>query len=349
MVRLRNWAPLLPVAAALAGCIPSTTTRGPGPSEPAPPRRGSEVRTLPAAPPAWEAQPVNADARSVPATTYIVRRGDTLRGISNRTGAGSEAIARANGLRPPFTIFPNQRLTIPGGRYHTVHEGETGIAIARAYGVDWGRIVALNDLDEPYILRTGMRLLIPGTGSGSGDETLEERAARFHVDIDDIVTGGEPALAHDERPAQPTASSARVLPSGAAVAEPEHMRGGFQWPAHGEIIGRFGPGQSGERNDGIKIGVPLDTPVLASADGVVAYVGGDIPQLGGVVILKHGDGWTTVYGHIGQILVQRGQAVERGQTIGLSGDSGFITRPQLHFEMRKGRDPIDPLARLPRN
>jgi len=92
--------------------------------------------------------------------------------------------------------------------------------------------------------------------------------------------------------------------------------------------------------------VPLDTPVLASADGTVAYVGSDIPSLGGLVILQHGGGWTTVYGHAGQLLVQRGQSVKRGQMIALSGDSG-ASRAQLHFEMRQGRTPVDPLPRLP--
>ena len=113
------------------------------------------------------------------------------------------------------------------------------------------------------------------------------------------------------------------------------------------MIRRFGPGASGERNDGIKIAAPLDTPVLAAADGVVAYVGSDIPALGGLVILRHGDGWTTVYGHAGQLLVQRGQAVKKGQMIALSGNSGFADRPELHFEIRQGRSPVDPLPRLP--
>ena len=107
---------------------------------------------------------------------------------------------------------------------------------------------------------------------------------------------------------------------------------------------RFGPGASGERNDGIKIAVPLGTPIRAAADGVVAYVGDEIAALGGLVIVKHGDGWTTVYGHASQLLVQRGQAVKRGQTIALSGDSGFADRPELHFEMRKGRTPVNPVA-----
>jgi lipoprotein NlpD len=342
----------------VVGCIPATVHHGPGSyqetaaqRQPAPrptPSNtrvsGQSVRTLPAPPSAWVARPVTADARLVSSTTHLVARGESLRSIAEKTGAGSEAIARANNLAPPFMIFPGQRLTIPGGRYHLVRTGETGIAIARAYGVDWSRVVTANALQQPYVLRTGQRLLIPTTGP----ETLEERAARFHIDIDDILTGGEPALAEKAAPAKPTASSARVLPATTPVAEPTtRPRGDFAWPVRGRLVKRFGPGASGERNDGIKIAVPLDTPVQAAADGVVAYVGSEVPALGGLVIVKHGNGLTTVYGHAGQLLVQRGQAVKKGQMIALSGNSGFADRPELHFEIRQGRTPIDPLTRLP--
>ncbi|MFX7891074.1 LysM peptidoglycan-binding domain-containing protein, partial [Acinetobacter baumannii] len=88
-----------------------------------------------------EMRPVTADAQSVADGDYVVQPGDTLRGISAITGAGSEAIARANGLAAPFTIAVGQHLHIPGGRYHLVRAGETGIAIARAYRVPWSRIV----------------------------------------------------------------------------------------------------------------------------------------------------------------------------------------------------------------
>ncbi|QNQ11111.1 M23 family metallopeptidase [Sphingomonas alpina] len=303
------------------------------------------VQQLPSAPPAWQARPVTADARSIGATIYIVRSGDTLRGIADRTGSGSEAIARANGMRPPYLIRPGQQLEIPAGRYHLVRAGETGIAIARAYGIDWSRIIAANDLSEPYVLRVGMRVLIPSASSGKA--SIEERAAAFRLDVDDILTGGEPALAAHQRPARPAPSSGRVLPSNAAIAEPARLRGAFAWPVHGRLVGRFGPGASGEKNNGIKIAVPVDTPILAAADGVVAYAGDEIAALGGLVILKHGDGWTTVYGHASQLLVQRGQAVKKGQTVAMSGDSGFADRPELHFEMRKGRTPVDPLGQLP--
>lgn len=308
------------------------------------PEQGRSVTRLPSGPQTWEMRPVTPDAHVVGSSVYTVRGGDTLRGIANRLGVGSEAIARANGLNAPFTIVPGQRLSIPGGRYHLVRQGETGIAIARAYGVQWSSVVTVNALEEPYVLRVGQRILIPDATPG---ETLEERARRFTINIDDLVTGSEPALAANRAPTTPTASSARTLPPDAAIAPPARLSGGFQWPAQGPIVGRFGPGATGERNDGINIALALDTPVRAVADGTVAYVGEDVPNLGGVIILRHGDNWTSVYGNARQLLVQRGQAVRQGQVIAMSGDSGFAEQPQLHFELRQGRTPIDPLTRLP--
>lgn len=298
----------------------------------------------PPPPAAWEARPVTPDAQDVPAGTYTVTTGDNLRSIANRTGAGSEAIARANGLQPPFFIYPGQRLAIPAGRYHLVRPGETGIAIARAYGVNWGQVVAENDLSEPYILRAGQRIVIPSTRSMSS----EERRAALRLDIEDIVTGGEPALAANARQVRASPSPSRLLPPDVSVAAPEQLNRAFRWPVNGQVVRRFGRGATGERNDGIKIAVARGTPVLATADGVVAYTGDGVPGLGGLVMLKHGDSWTSVYGHNGQILVQRGQSVKRGQTVALSGDTGFADRPELHFELRKGRTPVDPLTQLPK-
>lgn len=353
-------------AGVLAGCIPSVD--GPAPRYDAPPppsnarqdwrapERDYDRQTLgdgviapQAPPPAWEARKVTPDARTIADSDYVVRPGDTLRRIADTTGASSEAIARANGLPPPYTIRAGQRLTIPGGRYHLVRAGETGIAIARAYGVDWSRIVTDNALEEPYILRVGQRVLIPGgpVATGQRPVTAAERAAAFRLDIDDLLTGSEPAIASNQRPVRPTTNPARPVPSVAQVAPPAGSPGRFLWPARGTLVRRFGPGQSGERNDGIKIGVPVGTPILAAADGVVAYVGSDVAAFGGLVILKHGGNLTSVYGYASQILVTRGQAVKRGQKIALSGQTGFADRPMLHFEIRQGRTPVDPLSRLP--
>lgn len=296
--------------------------------------------------PIWETRPVEPDAQIIAERVYDVAAGDTLQRLADRTGAGIEAIARANDLPPPYAIRAGQKLTIPGGRYHLVRQGESGIAIARAYGVPWSRIITANQLTEPYMLRAGQRVLIPG--DPARPPSRAERAAAFTLAIDDILTGGEPVASPRQAPARPVDSPRRVLPPTAVVAAPARLQGGFVWPVNGTVVRRFGPGKTGERNDGIKIAVPLATPIHATADGVVAYVGDGIAALGGLIIIRHGNGWTSVYGHAAKLLVQRGQSVKRGQTIALSGDTGFADRPELHFELRKGRTPVDPQSQLPR-
>lgn len=351
------------LAALLAGCIPPgdddyaparPSDRGPdryagGPPPPPryePQRLDDGVIAPPNPRPAWEARPVAADAQVVADGSYVVRPGDTLRSIGNRTGAGSEAIARANRLVPPFVIQAGQRLSVPGGRYHEVQAGQTGIAIARAYGVEWSRIVTANALAEPYVLRVGQRVLIPGEALTRS--SAAERAAAFTLDIDDLITGGEPAPTEDQQPVRPATVANRVLAPTAVVAPPARFGGSFDWPARGEVVSRFGRGTSGVRNDGIKIALPMNTPIRAAADGTVAYAGTGVAGLGGLVLLKHGGGWTSVYGHASRLTVQRGQAVKQGQIVAYSGDSGFAERPELHFELRQGRVAVDPLSQLPR-
>ncbi len=350
---MRGKIALIVMAIGLAGCIPQTDYAAPQNLPPPPaPADGYQPQdyppALPPAPPAWEARPVTPDARTVADSTYTVVPGDTLRGVAEKTGAGSEMIAKANAIPAPYTIRIGQQLRIPGGRYHLVRPGESGIAIARAYGVKWADIVAANDLVEPYMLRSGRRLLIPG--GPTRPQSLAERAANFKIDLGDIATGGgEPAIPDDARPLRPAVSVLKPIPPNLAIATPGRLNGPFLWPVSGgNVVKRFGAGASGERNDGIKIAVPIGTPVKAAADGVVIYTTDSIAGLGGLVMIKHGDGWTSVYGHASRIMVTRGQSVKRGQTIALSGDTGFADRPELHFELRKGRTPVDPISELPK-
>lgn len=297
--------------------------------------------------PAWVARKVVADAITVPASAYTVKPGDTLRSIGNRTGAGSEAIARANGLAAPYAVHAGQTLRIPGGRYHLVKQGESGVAIARAYGVRWSELVTLNDLQEPYILRNGERLALPSSGEVAS-RSVEQRAQAFQLDIDDLVTGSEPAIAANAAPARPTGSVRHPVPTQQAVAEPAgRFAGRFDWPLEGRIIGRFGPAGDGRRNDGINIDASRGEPIRAAADGVIAYAGSAIAVYGGLILIKHGDGWITAYGHAEQILVTRGQAVKRGDVIARAGATGSVNKPQLHFEIRDKRTPVDPLRYLP--
>lgn len=300
-------------------------------------------------PPAWEAKPVTAEADEVEDSTYLVQPGDTLSRVVSKTRVGTDALARANDLKPPYVLRPKQKLKIPGGRYHLVRKGQAGIAIARAYGVDWSRIAALNHLEEPYSLRAGERLLLPSSKEVA-KMTLEQRAAAFRIDIDDLVTGSEPALAPKAKPAAPTKTAAKPVPPTVAVAqpslEPSAAPGRFIWPVTGRILRAFGPQPNGARNDGINIATERGTPIQAAADGVVAYAG-TLPGFGQLVLIRHGGGWLTAYGHADALLVTRGQAVTRGQTIARAGASGSADQPQVHFEIRDGRKPVNPIDRLP--
>jgi lipoprotein NlpD len=330
----------------VAGCVPRGATVPPAPPPPVP-MLETEIANLPDTPPAWEAKPVSAGSTQVDGSLYRVVAGDTLRGVGEKTGAGSEAIARANGLAAPFTIFPGQMLRVPAGRYHRVGQGETGIAIARAYGVAWSEIMAINGLQEPFVLRVGQRLALPGEAAPPARQTMEQRAAAFRLDIASILSGGEPALPDGKSAARPSTTPARTLPPSAAVAAPASFQGGFAWPATGRLLTRFGPSGKGLVNQGVNIALPKGTDIKAAADGVVAYVGDGVNAYGGLILIRHGSGWATAYGHAQELLVSRGQAVKRGQLIGRSGQSGFADQPQLHFEIRQNSRPVDPLKHLP--
>lgn len=302
------------------------------------------AQALPPPKPQWVARGVVADAIEVPAQTIVVKPGDTLRGLSDRTGASSEAIAKANGIAPPFTIRVGERLHIPGGRYHRVKAGETGIAIARAYGVGWARVVEANQLEEPYTLRDGQKLLLPSKREVAA-MSLEERARAFQIDIGDLITGGEPAEQQSvaATPSQPARPSSPVRP----VAAPTTFAGRFGWPIKGPILSGYGAKAGGRFNDGINIKAATGAPVRAAADGVVAYADDTLPGFGGLVLIKHGSNLVTAYAHAETLLVTRGQAVKKGDIIARAGQTGSVDEPQVHFEIREGRKPIDPLAVLP--
>jgi len=333
-------------AVALAGCIPRTRTPVSDANLPPPvadpaatttaPRLALDLSNLRDTPPVWEMKPVTAAALDVRAATYIVKSGDTLRGIGEATGAGSEAIARANALVAPYVLRTGQSLWIPGGRYHRVREGETGIAIARAYGLRWDNIVAANGLTEPFVLRLNQRLVLPGTASpasatppaiSSGDP-LVARAAAFQIGIDDLVTGSEPARSNDS-PAAPRVATLAAPPAR------------FIWPINGSVTSRFGPQGSGRINQGIDIATTPGAGIKAASGGVIAFVGGGVPGYGGMILVRHDGNWISAYGRVETSLVNKGQSVSAGQTLGkASGEP-------LHFELRRARVAVDPSRYLP--
>lgn len=133
----------------------------------------------------------------------------------------------------------------------------------------------------------------------------------------------------------------------ASVAEPEETAslsaGDFRWPARGRVIAGFGANGG---NEGINIAVPEGTPVKAAEAGTVTYAGSEVKGYGNLILVRHDNGYVSAYAHNGSLNVKRGEQVKRGQVIATSGQTGNVTSPQLHFEIRKGATPVDPMKHL---
>ena len=336
---------ILALLVALAACArPAAPPPAPKPAPVQP--KPAPVVQKPAPKPTWVARKVVPDAREVAASSVTVASGDSLSRIAARAGVSVGALAEENNLSPPYTLEVGQVIRVPAGRYHRVKPGETGIAIAQAYSVKWSTVVTANRLTPPYVLGAGQMLRLPSKRAVAA-MTLEERARAFTLNIDDLITGSEPAAAPTPKPgaAKPRSATATATPK--PVAEPAVFAGRFVWPVEGRILSGFGPKAGGRYNDGINIKSAAGTPVRAAADGVVAYAGDGLEGFGGLVLLKHGDGWITAYAHNEALLVARGDQVKRGDIVARVGSTGSVDEPQLHFEIRRGRTPVDPLKQLP--
>ena len=149
---------------------------------------------------------------------------------------------------------------------------------------------------------------------------------------------------HSARLAEPAAPPAQESP--VKAAEPAGELTSFRWPVRGRVIAGFGPKPNGLQNDGINLAVPEGTPIKAAQDGVVAYAGNELKGYGNLVLVRHSNGYVTAYAHASELLVKRGDQVKRGQVIARSGETGNVTSPQLHFEIRKGANPVDPMPML---
>ncbi len=199
------------------------------------------------------------------------------------------------------------------GAVHVVKKGETLYRIAKTYGVDLLDVMEVNDISDPRTLHPGMEVFIPG--------------ATRALDVPPPPPGAVP----EPEPPAPRPAPARA--------------GGLRWPVRGVLYSRFGIRQ-GQRHDGIDIAAPEGTPIVAAAGGTVAYAGRQAGY-GAIVILKHDGGLVTLYAHASTLLVKEGERVEGGMPIARVGQSGRTSGPHLHFEVRDGTRPRNPLFYLP--
>ena len=194
----------------------------------------------------------------------------------------------------------------------------------------------LNELTEPYQLVEGQSLLIPDThdftvlqGSKGVNTALARPAPKPVTTV----------AAVNKTVSIPTPSKA---PRKNFVAPAFASGDGFTWPVEGEIILDFGPAGKGVHNDGVNIKANLGANVRTSAPGTVAYIGRNLKSFGSMVLIKHDGGYITAYAHLDDIRVAEGDVLGAGELVGTVGQSGRVASPQLHFEVRQSRQPINP-------
>ncbi len=265
-------------------------------------------------------------ARAVGPVQLRIAKGDTLYSISRRYRVSVAQLALVNAIKAPYILRIGQIITVPAPRFHKVRANDTISTLARRYRVSQSAIVKLNRLDKNGWIRIGETLRIPASPPWPGPGGMDTAGANAPTSI--------------KKPQKRVRTPAKVQPG-------KIPKGGFSWPLRGRLLATFGQQKNGLHNDGINIHAPLGTPVRAIKDGKVVYIGDALVGMGNLLLIRHDRGWTSAYAHISAIHVQNGEKVKSGQIIARVGKSGRVKRPQLHFQLRRRSDPVDPRRHLP--
>jgi murein DD-endopeptidase MepM/ murein hydrolase activator NlpD len=291
-----------------------------------------------------------------------VYAGDTLYSIARRCNVSVRDLIEINNLAAPYVISPGMQLRMPGGGEYVVQRGDALSLIARRLGIEFQTLARLNGKAAPYTIFVGEKLRLPGGRGGATTATTGTGGALVIASPNSTRKGAEPSTASTrvqsqaaapvgtaEGSAAPEARHPAFEPRQTLPPPPPPMGGkGFIWPVKGDLVAEFGPmaGSKGQHNDGINIAAARGTPVWAVENGVVAYVGNELKGFGNLLLVKHADGWVSAYAHNDQLMVRKGDAVKRGQQIATVGTSGGVDAPQLHFELRRGTEAVNPVAHL---
>lgn len=269
-------------------------------------------------------------------TPIVVRQGDTLTGLADRYNVPASAILSANGLARAAEVTAGNTIVIP---------------VFNAVGSQTASAAPVTRQSAPSLVASA-----PSAPVAAPPRRPQQLAApQRQPAATNVATQVRPPLRTDR--AQQIAAAPIATPQQKAVPQqaPEAREpvatgslpddaGGldFRWPARGRVIAGFGTGG----NEGINIALPEGTPVRAAESGTVAYAGSELKGYGNLVLIRHDNGFVSAYAHNSELLVKRGDAIRRGQVIANSGRTGNVNAPQLHFEIRKGSDPVDPMPYL---
>jgi murein DD-endopeptidase MepM/ murein hydrolase activator NlpD len=305
-------------------------------------------------------------------TAITVGAGEDIETIARKYGVPQVAILQANKITDTAAVRPGRKLVIPryvgtgaaasqpvaaprpapvasSGFSHTVEPGQSLLGIAKRYNKPVAEIARANNL-QPYAkLNAGDRIVIPGVQKqASVQPVAAPQVAQPQISQPQVsqprtvapLASAEPAPS--ARVVTPTAQPETESSDAVKAADAVGAIPSFRWPARGRVIASYGSKQSGQTNDGINIAVPEGTPVKAAEDGTIAYAGNELKGYGNLVLIRHSNGFVSAYAHASELMVKRGDTVKRGQIIARSGQTGNVTSPQLHFEIRKGSTPVDP-------
>jgi murein DD-endopeptidase MepM/ murein hydrolase activator NlpD len=317
--------------------------------------------------------------------TIIVGSSDTLEALAHRYNVSSAAILQANGYKGPRVLSPGQQLVIPRqavaavvpapapalaapisrpvavpvaavaaapAGVHFVNNGDTLMSIARRNHIAVAALAKANGLPPNAKLKLGSKITVPSAGARTAAVAPAAAAPAAMAMVPAAVAAPPTKMAAVEPPQKARLAQAAPTPEEAAPEQPVKAAEAtgalptFRWPVRGRVITSYGAKTNGKQNDGINVAVPEGTPVKAAEDGVVAYSGNELKGYGNLILVRHANGYVTAYAHASELLVKRGDPIKRGQVIAKSGQSGEVGSPQLHFEIRKGSTPVDPLQFL---
>jgi lipoprotein NlpD len=252
--------------------------------------------------------------------------------------------------KPPTAVPPAAPGAAPVGTadsFYTVKRGDTLYSIALEHGADYREVAQWNSLDDPSKLRVGQVLRVTAPPQQAQAGVQVGAAAPGAGKIESRPLGSAPQQSQQPQQQQQQQQQQPQKPVAVAREEPRLLDSQplqFAWPVKGKVLAGFAE----PRRKGIDIDGKPGDPVNAAAAGRVTYVGNGIPGLGKLVVIRHDQGYITVYAHNKDILVKEQQSVTRGQKIAELGSSD-ADRPKLHFQIRKGAAAVDPLLYLPKS
>ena len=286
-----------------------------------------------------------------PALHVTVRRGQTLDGYAYTYHLPRSAIIAANNLRPPYELKAGQRLTIPAAGSRQAEPGSpTASAVATPQPLAPPQAAIAQPPAHPETVAPAAQPPAPVAKAEPDVIPLDGPPPKETVAAPPRETAAAPpretaAAPETLTPPKPTAMAPAATPPPARAAAPPpaaETGGRFPWPVRGRVLANYGNMPGGGHNDGINIAAPRGTPVRSIDTGTVAYAGNEVKGYGNIVLIRHANGWISAYAHLEDVTVKQGQTITAGEVIAKVGNSGGVQQPQLHFELRRGKKPVDP-------